>query len=212
MKRVSLIIISVVVIAGIFFAATNMIPKKTVDDGIQRIPNSTLIKDYSPRMGPADAKVTVVEFLDPECETCAAIYPTMKGMMEEYKGQVQLVVRYMLFHGNSKLAALANEAAGKQGKYWEMQGLLFGRVNEWTHKPDPQTAVFEKFATELGLDLEKFKADMKDPQLSANIENDFKEGPTVGVRGTPTIFVNGRMLATLSYPGLQALIDEELGK
>ena len=209
MKRASYLILSVAAIIGLFFLAASFVDTKKKET-FTRIAKEKLVKDYSPKLGPENAKVTVVEFLDPECESCAAFYPKVKGVVDDYKTQVQFVVRYMLFHGNSKLAAQANEAAGKQGKYWEMQGQLFYRAKEWTHQSSPQTEMFAKFAADIGLDVEKFKKDMTDPQVIANIENDFKEGPGVGVTGTPTLFVNGRMLDQLSYDSLKALIEEEL--
>ena len=209
MKRASLIIISVVTLIGLFFLATTLVDTKKKDT-YTRVAKEKLVKDYSPKIGPENAKVIIVEFLDPECESCAAFYPKVKGIVDEYKTQVQFVVRYMLFHGNSKLAAQANEAAAKQGKYWEMQGQLFYRANEWTHQSSPQELVFAKFANDIGLDVKRFKNDMKDASVIANIENDFKEGPSLGVTGTPTLFVNGRMLTELSYVSLKALIEEEL--
>lgn len=209
MKRNNLLLISVVVILGLFaLAATLMNSQK--QSQVSRIPVEKLVKDYSPKIGNPMAKVTIVEFLDPECESCAAFFPTVKGLVNDYKDQVQFVVRYMLFHGSSEVAAMATEAAGKQGKYWEMQGQLFHRAHEWSHQETPPVVVFETIAAELGLNLEKFRQDMKDPQTLANIRADHQEGPTIGVTGTPTIFVNGRMLTELSYNALKSLIEEEL--
>jgi protein-disulfide isomerase len=85
--------------------------------------DSPLVRLDSPTLGPADAPVTLVEFLDPECESCSAFYPTVKRILKDYDGKVRLVVRYMPFHHNSTLAATFTEAAGEQGKYWEMQEL-----------------------------------------------------------------------------------------
>jgi protein-disulfide isomerase len=208
MKNTKLLLFSALGIACLFGLAALLTKKEALPE-IPRVAQDRLVKSYSPSLGNPDAKVTVVEYLDPECESCAAFYPVVKGLVNDYKDRLRFTVRYMLFHGNSKLAALATEAAGKQGKYWEMQGQLFYKT-DWTHQQTPQNEKFEKIAGELGLDLEKFKADMKDPEILANIENDFKEGPSLGVNGTPTIFVNGRILGELSYKALRALIDEEL--
>src|SRR5688572_32348539 len=76
-----------------------------------------LVRPDSPSLGPADAKVTVVEFLDPECESCAAFAPQVKSLLKEYEGRVRFVVRYMPLHRNAKIAAQYIEAAGEQGKY-----------------------------------------------------------------------------------------------
>ena len=203
------ILISTTILIAVVFGGAIVFFKKEQPPEIPRVSQERLVKAYSPTLGNADAKVTLVEYLDPECESCAAFYPTVKGLVNEYKDQVRFVVRYMLFHENSKLAAQATEAAGKQGKYFEMQGQLFYK-KDWTHQKTPQTEKFEQIAKELGLDLEKFRIDMKDPQTLANIEMDFSEGPSFGVQGTPTIFVNGRILGELSYKALKALIEEEL--
>lgn len=211
MNRTRLLLISVVVIAGLFGLATVFMPSPQ-QEPTASLPPERLVKPYSPRLGNPEAKVTVVEFLDPECESCAAFYPVVKGLVNDFKSEVQFVVRYMLFHGSSEAAAMATEAAGKQGKYWDMQGQLFHRAQEWSHRETPPMEVFEKIAQELGLDLEKFREDMKDPQILANIRADYQEGPSLGVTGTPTIFVNGRLLNELSYSALKARIEEELKK
>lgn len=208
MKNNKILIITTVVVVLFFVAVAIFMPKEQKPD-IRRVSAEKLVKPHSPTMGNPDAKVTIVEFLDPECEACAAFYPKMKGLINDYKDQVRFVVRYMLFHGNSRLAAIANEAAGRQGKYWEMQGQLFFR-KDWTHQQEPQTEKFEAIAKELGLDIKKFREDMKDPAIATAVESDFQEGPSLGVQGTPTIFVNGRMLESLSYASLKALVDEEL--
>ena len=182
--------------------------------------NSSLIREDSPTLGAADAPVTIVEFLDPECESCRAYNPTVKKILKEYDGKVRLVVRYMPLHPNSLLAATYTEAAGEQGKYWQMQEILFQRQSEWgtRHGPQPASgqpnvpALFEKYAMELGLDLEKINSAVKENRYAAKLERDKKDGQSLGVRQTPTLFVNGRKLARLNEADLKSLIDEELKK
>ncbi len=176
-----------------------------------------LVRPDSPTLGATDAKVTIVEFLDPECESCAAFNPTVKKMMKEYDGKVRLVVRYMPLHPNSVLAATFTEFAGEQGKYWQAQEFLFQKQPEWGTKHGPATtpqadvkALFEKYAMELGFDLAKFEAAVKENRYAAKLDRDRKDGQTLGVRQTPTIFVNGRKLARLYESDLKALIEEEL--
>lgn len=173
-------------------------------------PSSGLVKEYTPILGPKDAPVTIVEFLDPECESCAAFYPAVKNLLSLYPNEVRLAVRYMLYHGNSLLAALATEAAGRQGKYWEMQSILFERADIWSHRRNPQNLAFEAFAEEVGLDLRLFRQDMNDSHLRARIIRDFEEGKAIGVKGTPTFFVNGKQLVRLSYYDLRQMIEAEL--
>lgn len=180
----------------------------------------TLVRPDSPTLGAADAPVTLVEFLDPECESCRAFHPTMKKIMKEYDGKVRLVVRYLTFHPNSALAATYTEAAGEQGKYWQMQDLLFQRQNEWGERHGQPAAaqqqnvpaLFEKYAMELGLDLDKLNQAVKENRYAAKFERDKKDGQAVGARQTPTVFVNGRKLARLGETDLRSLINEELKK
>jgi protein-disulfide isomerase len=168
------------------------------------------IGNYS--KGPENAKVTVVEFFDPECEGCAAFHPILQKLLAEYPNDVRLVARYMLFHGNSYPAALALEGAGKQGKYWEMYNFLLERQGEWSHQETPVNTIFERFAKELGLNIEEFNKAYDDLTFKAALAQDVSEGKELGVRGTPTFFINGQILMQLSYNDLKAAIDKELGK
>jgi protein-disulfide isomerase len=181
----------------------------------------TLVRPDSPVLGAADAPVTMVEFLDPECESCAMFSPTVKKILSQYDGKVRLVVRYMPLHPNSLRAATLTEAAGEQGKYWQMQELLFQKQPEWGTKHGPASAstppadinaLFEKYAMELGLDLGRVNSAVRENRFQAKLDRDLKDGQTLGVRQTPTIFVNGRKLARLSETDLRAMIDEELKK
>lgn len=168
------------------------------------------VRDDSPTLGPKTAKVTIVEFLDPECESCRAFHPIMKETLKAYEGGVHFVVRYMAFHTSSSLAVAATESAGLQGKYWEMQDLLFNAADEWSHKPTPESGYFIKYAADLGLDVEKFKQDLNDPKWQQKIARDMADGKVVGVNGTPTIFINGERLKNLGASDLRAAIEAQL--
>lgn len=178
-----------------------------------------LVRPDSPTLGAADAPVTLVEFLDPECESCAAFSPVVKKIMKDYDGKIRLVVRYMPLHPNSLSAATFTEAAGEQGKYWQAQEMLFQKQPEWGTKHGPQTtapadinALFKKYAGELGLDTKKMDAAFAENRYQAKLQRDLQDGQALGVRQTPTFFVNGRKLARFSEADLRALIDEELKK
>ena len=188
--------------------------------GKPKIDPATLVRPDSPVLGPADAKITLVEFYDPECESCASFAPVVKKILKDYEGKIRLVMRYMPLHPNSITAANFTEAAGEQGKYWEAQDLLFKKQPEWgtIHGPAPATPrppineLFDKYAKELGLDTAKADAAIKEKRFDAKIAQDKKDGQTLGVRRTPTFFVNGRELATFGEPSLRALIEDELKK
>lgn len=179
-----------------------------------------LLRPDTPILGPADAKVTLVEFYDPECESCAAFSPVIKKLLKDYDGKVRFAARYMPLHPNSLNAANLTEAAGEQGKFWQARELLFQKQPEWGEKhgapataPKPDIdALFEKYAMELGLDIAKVKAAIKENRYASKIELDKKDGQGLGVRKTPQFFVNGRMLVRFGEGELRALIDNELSR
>jgi protein-disulfide isomerase len=174
--------------------------------------NSALVRPHSRSLGPADAKVTVVEFLDPECESCRVMYPVVKQLLGEYGNRVRLVVRYMPLHPNSILAIGALEAAAQQGRYWEMLETLFLHQPRWGNHHDPKPEMIPQLAEQIGLDMEAFRRSISGQAHRQLAEVDQKDGQSLGVRATPTFFVNGKQLDTLGYETLKALIDQELAR
>ena len=219
-------IVIVVIVGGVFAAnyyrssVQNTPVTANPNGGKPKIDPATLVRPDSPVLGPADAKITLVEFYDPECESCASFAPVVKKILKDYEGKIRLVMRYMPLHPNSLTAANFTEAAAEQGKYWEAQDLLFKKQPEWgtIHGPAPTTPrapineLFDKYAKELGLDTTKAAAAIKEKRFDAKIAQDKKDGQTLGVRRTPTFFVNGRELATFGESPLRALIEDELKK
>lgn len=218
-----LIVVAVVAIAYFgagYYRSSVQEERKPAANTSTKAPSGQLIREDSPTMGPADAKITIVEFYDPECESCAAFAPVVKKIYSDYGGKVRLVMRYMPFHKNSMTAATFTEAAAEQGKYWEAREMLFKKQPEWGEKhgapPDPNAppinVLFDKYAKELGLDMEKAKASINARKFDEKIKRDQSDGQGLGVRRTPTFFVNGRELARFSEADLRALIDEEMKK
>lgn len=217
--------IKILVLIGVIVVIAAVIGARLYRESVQNERKSTaadspLVRPDSPTLGPAGAPITLVEFLDPECESCSAFYPTVKQILKDYDGKVRLVVRYMPLHQNSMLAATFTEAAGEQGKFWEMQEMLFRRQPEWGERHgEPQTtpsvspaALFEKYAMELGLDVEKISSAVAQNRYAKKLERDKNDGQSLGVTRTPTFFVNRRQLARFSEQDLRSLIDEELEK
>ena len=215
--------IAILVILGAAIGAgyyRNSVQNQRVAGGKSNISPETLVRPDSPTLGAADAPVALVEFLDPECESCASFSPVVKKILKDYDGKVRLVIRYMPLHPNSVPAATLLESAGEQGKYWQMQEYLFQKQPEWGERhgapasePKPDiNALFEKYAMAVGGDPEKVNAAMRENRYRAKLERDLRDGQTLGVRQTPTFFVNGRRLARFSEADLRALIDDELKK
>ena len=224
-KEIKILVgIAVVVIIAAMVGANyyrNSIQSERVTTGSNsnkpKVSPEQLVRPDSPTLGAADAPVTLVEFYDPECESCAAFSPTVKKILKEYEGKIRFVVRYMPLHPNSLSAATFTEAAGEQGKYWQAQELLFQKQPEWgtKHGPSPGApadinALFRKYAAELGLDAGKMDGAFTQNKYAAKFERDKKDGQALGVTRTPTFFVNGRQLARLGEADLKALINEEL--
>jgi protein-disulfide isomerase len=171
-----------------------------------------LERPHSHALGPGDAKVTVVEFLDPECETCRQMYPMVKHLMAQYPGRVRLVVRYMPFHQNSMLAIAALEAAAEQGKYWEMLDTLFVNQPQWGDHAHPRPDLIPELAAKLGLDMGRFNTAVGSNNARGIAARDQHDGQALGVTGTPTFFVNGKKLEQLGYEQLQSLIEQALAR
>lgn len=140
-----------------------------------------------PAKGPEDAPLTIVEFSDFECPYCGMMTPILAETMATFDGRVRLVFKQYPLSGHERArpAARASIAAGKQGKFWEMHDMLFANQREL------QDADLLRYAEALGLDLERFEADMEDPETESLIDLNRAEGSEAGVRGTPCLFVNG---------------------
>lgn len=172
-----------------------------------------LVRDDSPTLGRADAPVTLVEFLDPECEACRAFQPFTKQILADYGDKLRLVVRYVPGHANSTLAVLALEAARKQSedKYWALLDLLYERQPEWGEQQEPQTEAFLKAAADVGLDTAAIQAAMTAGDTTM-LDRDLADARKAGIHGTPEFFVNGAIVEAKSPDELRAAIDAALGR
>lgn len=171
-----------------------------------------LVREDSPSRGSADAPVTLVEFLDPECDTCRDAYPIVEKILKDYEGRVHYVVRYIPNHTNSRLAIAALEAAGEQGKYWEMLALLFDKFQEWGERTTPQTDAMIRYAAQLGLDAEKFAAGLQNPAYMQKVDRDRQDAVDLGIFETPVFAVNGTYVYGANDVGIRTLIQQALSQ
>ncbi len=165
-------------------------------------------------LGPADAPVTLEEFGDFECPPCGLLHPVLQQIEREYGSKVRIVFREFPLtpnHAHALPAAHAAEAAGLQGKFWEMHDLLYENQKAW-HEVFDVRPIFEGYATRIGLDLEKFKRDDTSEIVEQRIFLDGKRGHSMDVKGTPTVFLNGREVPfeSLALEKLRARINSEL--
>lgn len=171
---------------------------------------STFVRDHSQTLGEKDAKVYLIEFMDPACETCAAFSPFIKKIMAANPGKIQLVIRYAPFHQGADYFVKILEAAKKQGKYWEALQVMFQTQAYWASHHDPQPENIWKFLPAAGLNLDQLKSDMNDPGIEKIIAQDIADAKTLNVRKTPGFFVNGKPLVTFGREQLYQLIQSEI--
>jgi protein-disulfide isomerase len=209
-----LISASIILIIGTFFIAKKMYQSKDAENlaVMAQTDLAKFVPDYAPTLGATNPEVYLVEFFDPECESCRDFYPLVKMLMNEFEGKVQLVMRYAPFHGNSKFAIKILEAARKQDKYWEALEVLFRYQPQWGSHHHPRPELIWQYLPEAGVDIEKIKTDMEDPAIAAMIEKEISDGQALGVRGTPHFFVNGKPLETFGLEPLRDLIRATLKK
>jgi len=171
--------------------------------------------DNDASKGSADAPVTIVEFSEYQCPFCKRFVDETYGkIFEEYGDQIHYVFRdYPLpFHPNAQKASEAAECAGDQGKYFEYHDLLFENQEEWSEENDAPV-FFKKYAADLNLNTTGFDSCLDEGQFEEEVKKDFADGEAAGVQGTPSFFINGRLLVGAQpFEAFQQIIDEELAK
>ena len=160
--------------------------------------------------GPANAAVTLEEFGDFQCPPCGALEGPLRQIERDYASSLRVIFRNFPFtnHEHAHEAAYAAEAAGLQGRFWEMHDLLYREQSVWAKSSDVQS-LFDAYAGMIGLNLERFKKDVSGEQVKAKVEGDRKRGEALGVRNTPTIFINDESVppTSLNPTALRAAVD-----
>ena len=173
-------------------------------------PNDAMVRPHAPVLGRADAPVTLVEFLDPSCEACRAFHPLVKGIQARYPDEVRLVVRYAPFHQGSDEAVRILEAARRQALFETVLDRLFAHQPRWASHGAPDLSLAWQAAAEAGLDLDRARRDGAAPTVDAVLRQDVADLQTLGVRQTPTFFVNGKPLPSFGARQLAELVDAEV--
>jgi protein-disulfide isomerase len=172
--------------------------------------SSHFVRVHSPSFGNSLSKVTVVQWFDPECESCRAIHPDVTKIVSDYSERVHFVLRYMPYHGGSMFAASALEEARELGKFDEALNLLFEKQPEWGDHHAPRPELIPTYLATLGISKDKLDRDYLLKKHSEKIRIDEADGKIVGLTGTPTFFVNGQMVAQLGDRPLREAIDAAL--
>lgn len=195
------------------FAAAAVLQLRSSDQPAAVSGQGELVRDNSHRLSKAPkGAVTFVEFLDFECEACAAAFPAIEQLRATYGDRVTFVVRYFPLDGhfNAKRAARAVEAAAQQGQFEAMYRKMYETQTEWGEQQVGQDALFRQFAQDLGLDLAAWDAAYNADPTMARIQTDIDDGAALGVTGTPTFFLDGQRLEPTSYDDLTTAVEKAL--
>jgi protein-disulfide isomerase len=200
-----------VLITAFMFGSTYYKGKQAEKFGFMAQENaSTFVRDHSQTLGSDDAKVFLVEFMDPACETCAAFSSFVKQMIATNPGKIKLVLRYAPFHDGADYFVKILEAAKKQGRYWETLNVMYKSQPYWASHSNPQPQRIWQFLPQAGVNVEQIRKDMNDPAIAKLIEQDLADAKTLNVRKTPGFFVNGRPLQTFGSKQLLQLVQSEI--
>lgn len=161
--------------------------------------------------GSLTAKAVLIEYSDFECPACGSYFPYIEDMKKEFGNDLAVIYRHfpLTQHKNAKNAAIAAEAAGKQGKFWEMHDVIFRNQSAWTGKDDT-SEFFAAYAKEIGLDVAKFQTDLTDKALEERVENDTLEGMAARIASTPSFFLNGGSVTPQNPNELKTLVAEAI--
>jgi protein-disulfide isomerase len=208
-----------VIVAGVFFIAAGagmslfFWKEHAQEAKTPSSKNETTGAEPAHIRGSLTARVRIEEFGDFQCPSCAALSPALNQAEQKYRGKLCVIFRQfpLASHPHAQEAARAAEAAGLQGRFWEMHDLLYGSQLVWTRAADTRE-LFIQFAKSLGLDVERFKIDLESEQVRRRIVADQQRAASLGVNRTPAIFINGERLpdSSLNKKALQEAIERAL--
>jgi protein-disulfide isomerase len=203
-------IVAVVVALLVVAALAAYLMRDRAGPGGADVRTAALASTDAPTLGEASARVHVVEFLDPACETCAQFYPVVKQLLAENPGRIRLSVRHVAFHEGADHVVRLLEASRAQDRYWETLERLLQTQAQWAPHHTVRPELVEPIVASLGLDMQRLAADMNSPAVAQRAARDREDAMALQVTATPEYFVNGRPLPEFGYEPLLALVREEL--
>ena len=215
MKNMKMVSISLIVLIALFISAIYFYKNSQTTKVNNTLSKASDIfkRDYSVNFGDNKKNITVVEFIDPECLPCKQFYPIVNSMYKEYYDDISLVIKYLPNHRNSEFVVKILEASRYQNKYKEVLGVVFDKQDDWSGQGQAKADLLWNFLKIVeGLDIQKLKTDINNPKIQEIIEQDKADARALGVRGTPTVFVNSKRLETLSSNALMDLVENEIYK
>jgi protein-disulfide isomerase len=214
MNKQWIVVASVVAVVVAFIAGAVVFKGRETQEAGQAAQSNSdaLVRASSPVFGNPAAKVTIVEFFDPACETCRAFYPLVKTIVNSSFGQVRLVVRHAPLHQGSDTAVKILEAARLQGQYWPAVERALAGQPQWAAHGNARPELIWDLIADLGLDMAKARADADSPAVAQLLAQDIADMKALKVDRTSGFFVNGTPLRDFGEAQLRALVDQEIKK
>ncbi len=214
MKKVFIVIGATLIMVGLFVFGMNWY-KEQEANAVRQIAasnDSPLHRPDAPKIGTLMAKVEIVEFFDPACEACRKFHPHIKSILERYKSQVLLSLRYATFHQGSDYVAQVLEAARLQGMgiYLKSLEAVLAAQPLWADHRRPQPELVWTVLDNTGLDVERARREMNDPRVLSRLKQDAADMIKLNVRQTPALFINDQPLQDFSPEGLAAQVASEV--
>lgn len=212
--HISLWSIIALVIGGVIFGMIQLTQTPTGTDkntsvSVRTISNNDWVK------GNLESDIVLIEYSDFQCPACGSYYPIVKQISQEFKNDIQFVYRNFplrQLHPNALIAGQAAEAAGKQGKFWEMHDMIFENQRTWSNQKRKQIEeTFISYANTLGIDTEQFKNDLNSKEVRDKVDSDYQSGIKAGVNSTPTFFLNGEKIQNpRNYEEFRNIINQAI--
>ena len=210
MKQKHLVIFSALLLLLAFAGGALYYKSRQADAAAQAYQRdrSTFVRDYSPTHGNPAAKVEIVEFFDPACETCREFYPFVRKLMDAHPDKIRLYARYAPFHNGSDQVVKILAAAHKQGKFWETLEAVFAAQSTWAPQHRPQPELVWNYLGGVGLDIPRLRQDMESPEIEKIVQQDLADARKLNVTATPEFFVNGKPMPSFGYEQLKTLVED----
>jgi protein-disulfide isomerase len=212
MKQKTIFIVTAVLLLLVFVGMAVRYDMKRNEEGSRAaLANRAVLETmHSPSIGNPNARVVIVEFFDPACETCREFYPLVKRLKEQHPDKIRIIARYAPFHAGSDQVVAILEAARKQGRFWEALEVTFKGQDRWAANHQANVAALWPVLAAAGFDIQRLQADSNSPEIYATIQRDIADASRMGVTATPEFFVNGKALPSFGFDQLKTAVEDAL--
>lgn len=212
MKAKGVLLATAALLLALFATATVLYKRGQAEDAVRLAAEHSahLVRPHSPSLGADKASVLIVEFFDPACGTCQAFHAPMKQLLAEHPGKIRLVLRYAPFQVGSEHIVALLEAARLQDKFWPVLDVLMETQDEWKPRHEAELELALKQIGWLGLDLDRLRQDMADPEIARRINQDQEDAARLRIDTTPEYYVNGKPLPAFGFKVLKQTVETAL--